>query len=211
MTDLEIIEIAKPYSMTASRNLQATVDCVRYLDGLTPHGDVVECGVWRGGHIVAAMLAAVVQRTYWLFDTFNGMTEPGPQDFRKGYHASQSTKYRKKGASHWCRAPLDEVKHNVSQHQKTSQPAIYVAGPVEQTLIADRLPTRIALLRLDTDFYSSTKTELEVLWPRVVTGGVMIVDDYGSWNGCRQACDEYFGADFIYTAIDPTAIKVIKT
>lgn len=209
MTDLEIVAKAKPYSMTAGNNLLATVQAVKHIDqGVL--GDVVECGVWRGGHIIAAMLAAQQSRSYWLFDTFDGMTEPGPQDNRRGAHASASTKYTKKGPKNWCRAELHEVKNNISQFAQTDQSVIYVQGAVEHTLRSDHLPEQIALLRLDTDFYSSTLIELEVLWPRLAVGGILIVDDYMSWDGCRQACEEYFGTGFSYDAINDKAIRKIK-
>lgn len=69
----------------------------------------------------------------------------------------------------------------------------FVIGPVEETLIT-KVPERIALLRLDTDWYESTRAELEYLYPRLVVGGVLIVDDYGHWKGARKAVDEYFAA-----------------
>lgn len=210
MTDQEIMTVAKPYSMTAGDNLLATVAAVRYIDQHVA-GDVVECGVWRGGHIIAAMLAAEQPRCYWLFDTFNGMTEPGPQDRRKGRHATESTKYRKKGPHNWCRAELSEVQDNIAQFQKPNQTVEYVIGPVEHTLRHTKLPHAIALLRLDTDFYSSTLVELETLWPRVAPGGVVIVDDFFSWDGCRQACQEFFGSEFQYQAINNKSIRLIKS
>jgi hypothetical protein len=157
------------------------------------------------------MLASHTARTYWLFDTFDGMTEPGPQDQRRGVHATQSTKYKKKGAKNWCRAELDEVKHNIAQFAPPNTAIEYIKGPVEYTLKNSVLPDSIALLRLDTDFYSSTLIELEVLWPRLSQGGVLIIDDYLSWDGCRQACQEFFGKNFSYDAINNKAIRKIKT
>lgn len=208
MTDLDIVAAARPYSMTSDSNLMATVAAVHMIDQGVP-GDVVECGVWRGGQIIAAMLASDQNRRYWLFDTFDGMPEPGPQDTRRGAHATESSKYRKLGRE-WCRAELTEVKQNVDPFVSSSHTVIYVPGVVERTMRHALLPEHIALLRLDTDFYSSTKIELEVLWPRLSPGGVLIVDDYGSWDGCRQACDEYFGSNFEYEVINETAIRKIK-
>ena len=210
MTPEEIMLIARPYSMTSGGNILATVDAVRDIDHGIP-GDVVECGVWRGGHIIAAMLAAMTDRQYWLFDTFDGMTEPGPEDSRHGHHATESIKYRKGGAKNWCRSELSEVKQNVDAWRRPAQHTIYKVGPVEQTLLEQDLPDQIALLRLDTDFYASTRIELEVLWPRVVVGGIMIIDDYHSWDGCRQAVDEYFGNSLKYVALDGKAIRITKS
>jgi len=210
MTAEEIVACAKPFSMTAGNNLMATIGAVQLIDqGI--QGDIVECGVWRGGHIIAAMLAGQTPRNYWLFDTFDGMAEPGPNDTRRGVHATQTTKYTKHGVKHWCRAELAEVQNNISRYARPGQTAIYVVGPVEQTLIKHTLPEKIALLRLDTDFYSSTLIELQTLWSRLQPGGVLIVDDYGSWDGCKKACKEFFGSDFSYQAINDKAIKVIKS
>jgi len=210
MTDWEIMLAAKPYSMTSGRNLLATVTAIHELDQCID-GDVVECGAWRGGHTIAAMLAASRSRTYWLFDTFAGMTEPGEHDYRGGYHATATTAYRKKGASQWCRAELLEVQTNIDQFRREDQVVRYVAGPVEDTLAGTELPDAIAFLRLDTDFYASTRMELEVLWPRVVAGGILIIDDYHSWAGCRRACDEYFAAGTEFQPVHGPAVKVVKS
>lgn len=205
----EIMLVAKSYSMTSGANILATVQAINDIDRGIP-GDIVECGVWRGGHIIAAMLAASTDRVYWLFDTFDGMTEPGPQDTRHGYHATDTIKYRKGGPKNWCRSEIQEVQQNIDAWRRPDQTVIYKQGPVEQTLTAQDLPEKIALLRLDTDFYASTRIELEVLWPRVVPGGVMIIDDYGSWDGCRQAVHEYFGDDFDFTPLDGKSIRIDK-
>jgi len=87
-----------------------------------------------------------------------------------------------------------------------------VAGAVEDTL-PDRAPMEIALLRLDTDWYASTKHELETLYPRLVSGGVLMLDDYGHWTGCRKAVDEYFAANApapLLNRIDYTARVATK-
>lgn len=209
MTEQEIVAIADAYSMTGPVRLAGTVHAVREIEHLD--GDIVECGVWRGGNIIAAMLAANRARRYWLFDTFEGMVEPGEHDWRRGRHAKDTAAYRKKGASNWCRSEIDEVKANIARYHRPDQEVRYVKGPVEQTLRENDLPDQIALLRLDTDFYDSTRAELEILWPRVVPGGILIVDDYGSWDGCRRACDEYFGADSVWETIKSPTVRRIKT
>lgn len=209
MTDQEIATIADAYSMTGPVRIMGTVRAVRETEHLA--GDIVECGVWRGGNIIAAMLAAQRPRRFWLFDTFEGMTEPGEHDWRRGRHATEAAAYRKAGASGWCRSELPEVKANVERYRRADQEVRYIQGPVEHTLLGQDLPDRIVVLRLDTDFYDSTRAELEVLWPRVVPGGILIVDDYGSWDGCRRACDEYFGADAIWEMIKPPTVRRVKS
>jgi len=210
MINDEIVQISKQYSMTNVKNLLETVNVVNTLDKNLINGDIVECGVWKGGHIIAAMLAGAVPRKYWLFDTFDGMGEFGPFDFRDGAHVSDQTRYKKIGLKNWCRAAIDEVKQNINLYKKEYQSVEYVIGPVEKTLKEDRLPEKISLLRLDTDFYSSTKIELEVLWERIVPSGILIIDDYNSWDGCKKACDEFFKGEVIFEKIVGPAVKVIK-
>jgi len=161
-------------------------------------GDIVECGVWRGG---SAMLCALMleaagdeDRRVWLYDTFSGMAAPTDKDLaadgtstREIWEAS-----RRGGHNDWCFAPLDDVKANMASTGIRADRVVCVQGKVEDTLPATR-PDQIALLRLDTDWYESTKAELAHLYPRVSTRGVLLVDDYGQWLGQRQAVDEYFG------------------
>ena len=88
----------------------------------------------------------------------------------------------------------------------------FVRGAVEQTLPA-RAPEQVAILRLDTDWYESTRHELVHLFPRLTVGGVLIVDDYGHWEGARKAVDEYFGAEhapLLLTRVDYTGRVAIK-
>jgi hypothetical protein len=69
----------------------------------------------------------------------------------------------------------------------------FIKGLVENT-VPDNAPERISILRLDTDWYESTRHELEHLYPRLVSGGVLIIDDYGYWRGSTQAVDEFLEA-----------------
>jgi O-methyltransferase len=86
----------------------------------------------------------------------------------------------------------------------------YVSGRVEET-IPESAPSEIALLRLDTDWYGSTRHELEHLYPRLVSGGVLIVDDYGHYAGARQAVDEYFaGRPILLARVDYTGRMAVK-
>jgi O-methyltransferase len=88
----------------------------------------------------------------------------------------------------------------------------FVIGQVEQTLSEPQnRPKRIALLRLDTDYYSSTLTELEQLYPLLSPGGILIVDDYGHWIGARRAVDEFFaGAMPAFTMVDYSGLLLTK-
>lgn len=88
----------------------------------------------------------------------------------------------------------------------------FIEGDVCETLLESKnLPDKIALLRLDTDWYASTRTELEVLYPKISSGGILIVDDYGHWLGARKAVNEFFGKDLPpVKELDYTAIMLVK-
>jgi hypothetical protein len=185
-----------------------TMSTLDYLEREGIEGDLVECGVLRGGHMLLAKAyarsQAISARKYWLFDTFNGMPEAGEHDYRpSGKHA------RGKGTG-WCRATLDTVRGNFSSRDLLDEDVIFVQGMVEETLFQANVPDKIAMLRLDTDFYSSTKVELEVLYPRLVDGGVLVIDDYGFWEGAKKAVHEYFGSDVDLSVVDSSARMLIK-
>lgn len=204
------VEIARRYSKASEARLLAMEASLRSLDLRGVDGDVVECGVWRGGHIVLARLTSPLRRC-WLYDTFTGMTEPGPHDVRRSGNKPPPEKALSKK---WTMASYEEVLGNLMHENVHHQELIkFVIGDVCKTLNdSDCLPDKIALLRLDTDWYESTKKELEVLWPRLVSGGVLIVDDYGHWMGARKAVDEYLcRADRErLTQIDYTAVMLTK-
>jgi hypothetical protein len=164
-------------------------------------GDIVECGVWRGGNIILARFYCP-DRVCWLFDTFAGMANPSVWDFKRGGFRMNIGK---------AAVTVEDVTENLRTTGTLDERKLrFVEGLVENTLRASNLPERIALLRLDTDWYESTKIELEVLWPKVVPGGIMIVDDYGHWLGARKAVDEYFKGDVQFERIDYTAVLTVK-
>ena len=129
-----------------------------------------------------------------MYDTFEGMSAPTKEDysFRSGdaMEKFNQTKFNNKSSS-WCYASLEDVKNTLSFSNYPKENIHYIKGMVEET-IPKLIPEKIALLRLDTDWYESTKHELEYLYPLLAPGGVLIIDDYGHWDGCRKAVDEYF-------------------
>ena len=194
---IETIAGVQPYSMTSIERLNGLCEAVRYLRQAGIEGDFVECGVWRGGSMMAIAKMCLklgdTSRQLHLFDTFEGMSEPTDVDISIHGEAADhllATQSMDDATSVWCFSGLDEVKSNMAM---TNYPAVQVhfhVGKVEDTLPADA-PPKIALLRLDTDWYESTRHEMEHLFPRLVDGGVLIVDDYGHWEGARRAVDEY--------------------
>lgn len=208
-----IAELEGRYSKTSVERLLAMANACKRIDAENIPGDIVECGVWRGGNIILARKLSP-ERVCWLYDTFEGMTEPGQFDTKLGGETAMS-RYRKwehKGVK-WAAVSVEEVIQNLADTWTYDDEYLrFVKGPVEETLLdAANLPNRIALLRLDTDWYESTKIELEVLYPRLVIGGILIVDDYGHWMGARKAVDEYFGSTGArLEAIDYSAVQMVK-
>ena len=216
LKDKAIIEKVRPFTMTSVERIKALIDAVRYINAAGIDGSLVECGVWKGGSAMAMAEAMKDHspRELILYDTFEGMTEPGQEDVSiLGKEASAHLETEDKSDSVvWAFSPLEEVKNNLAQSDYPSKSIRFVRGPVEETL-NEFVPEQIALLRLDTDWYESTKVELEKLYPRLQKGGILIIDDYGHWQGCKQAVDEYFMdkvPKVFFGRIDYTARIVVK-
>ena len=178
-------------------------------------GDFVECGGWKGGNIgLFKLLGSDPSRNIWGFDTFEGMSKPCSKD---GNHAiSRFNKLKiNSESSLWCDASLDEVKDFIESLDYSGQNSKikFIKGKVENTLLNKKnIPEVISILRLDTDFYESTLTELSILYPRLISGGFLIMDDYGHWEGAKRAFDEYFKDDNLpfISACDYTCRYFIK-
>src|SRR6266850_896181 len=196
--DFQLMREVRPFTMTSAERMYALLNSVRYISANDIAGDVVECGVWRGGSMMLVAKALIElnqrQRHLHLYDTFAGMTAPSLKDstrFEKRSPAESFAQSRKENeVCHWSYAPLDDVRKNMLGTGYDEAKIHLIKGPVEKT-IPGNLPERIALLRLDTDFYESSKHEMVHLYPRLVQGGVLILDDYGHWEGQRIAVEEY--------------------
>jgi hypothetical protein len=187
-----IIQSVLPYTLTSPERIYALITAVRYIHDNGIDGSLVECGVWRGGSMQAAALTLLGRRAatrdLYLFDTFTGMTRPNDRDHPVGADDSAETLVAR-DPSLLARASLEDVKAGMARVAYPSERVHYVVGDV-LTTIPSQAPEGISLLRLDTDWYTSTRHELTHLFPRVVSGGVLIVDDYGDWQGARDATDE---------------------
>lgn len=193
----DLIQSVEHLTMTSPERILALLNAVEHLSKNNIAGDIVECGVWRGGSMVATANTLIgagnVDRRLWLYDTFEGMSQPTAADV--DYSGNPADRLlgeqdRNQTDSIWCYSPLQQVQEAMAATGYPDSMVNFVQGKVEDTLPQTK-PDKIALLRLDTDWYESTKCELEQLFPRIVDGGVLIIDDYGHWEGCRRAVDEY--------------------
>lgn len=201
--DRAILDEARPHTMTSTARQVALLDAVQYTLDADIEGAFGECGVWRGGSVLAMIRKlqanGVDDRDIYLYDTFEGMTEPSAMD-TSPFGDSALTVWNDASSTgrkpwHWF---FEDESFNVDAVRDmilgTGYPADrihFVQGKVEDTIPA-QVPASLALLRLDTDWYESTKHEMEHLYPLISTSGVLLIDDYGHWDGCRRAVDEYF-------------------
>lgn len=186
MTKDEIIKIGLKYTKWQLYERYAML-YDRMVECLPLRGDVVECGVALGGS--AAIFGGVIadhpkfgERDLHLFDTFEGLPPPTKEDGPKAV-----------GMEGHCAGPIDSVCAALAEVGLKSYSI--VPGRIEETLrdpeISGLDDCMISLLHIDVDWYEGTKVCLELM-PKMVKGGVVIVDDYGFWPGCKQACDEWF-------------------
>lgn len=198
-SDRALIGSLTPFTMTSAERLWSLLNAVRYVVDESIPGDFVECGVWRGGSVMAMARTLVdlgaTEKRIWLYDTFEGMTAPTDEDVEAVTRVSAAAMLAETevadGNNVWCVAGRADVEANVRSTDYPFDRFIFVEGDVVTTL-SSWVPDSISLLRLDTDWYESTRKSLEVLYPRLVVGGVCILDDYGHWQGARKAVDDYF-------------------
>jgi O-methyltransferase len=217
--NLRIINQVAEFTMSGPERITGLLSAVAYLVANRIEGDFVECGVWRGGSMMAAahklLALADTSRHLYLFDTFEGMTPPTAKD--KAFTGEEADVIlarteRKEGPGVWAIASRNDVQQNLESTKYPADQICFIQGKVEDTL-PKQAPEKIALLRLDTDWYESTRHELVHLYPRLVPNGVLIIDDYGHWQGARQAVDEYFaGQKFkpLLNRLDYTGRLIVK-
>jgi O-methyltransferase len=196
-----LYEICRAETMTSIERMHALWSAVRYVCAAGIPGDIVECGVWRGGSMMLAAQtlteAGDVARGLWLYDTFEGMTAPGAADVQamSGRAAEDILSGEAKSGENpfWAIANRQLVEANMARTGYPQRNLHFIEGRVEDTIPAV-VPGAVSILRLDTDWYESTRHELTHLWPRLSKGGVLIVDDYGYWQGARRAVDEHLAS-----------------
>ena len=219
-TKIEIkkfINLSKEFSMTGEKRMYLLTQAILNVSNNNLEGDFVECGIWKGGNILLYNLLNEyynLKKQIFAYDTFDGMSSPQKNDITHLGTSAQklmSISEKKDGENNvHCMASLNIVKKNILKYSDLNN-IKFIEGKVEKTLLyEENLPKKISILRLDTDFYSSTKIELEILYPRLVSGGICIIDDYGYWRVARQAVDEYFGNQKWLHVVDSTCRYLIK-
>lgn len=216
----EIYNIVRPFTITCETRVNALINAVEYVVENEIDGAMVECGVWKGGSAMAMALTlkklGSENRDLYLYDTFSGMSVPTDVDiscFGEKAHDLLSKKKSSEVGSIWCLSPLKEVKENVFSTGYEKEKFHFIEGKVEDTL-PKTTPKEIAILRLDTDWYESTKHELIHLFPLLKRNGVLIIDDYGSWEGSRKAVDEYIADNnirILLNRMDSSSRIAVKT
>ena len=209
-----LIEFINEYSMTPLIRRWTLIKSLHYINKKKVIGDIVECGIWRGGNL---FLAKKIQDKYYKeikrklygFDTFEGMSEPSNHD---GIRINKIYQNFKNNNEPWAKASLDDVKNFSKKLFSDIDEFNFIKGKVEDTLKDKKnLPDKISLLRLDTDLYESTKIELNILYPLLVEKGILIIDDYGDFPGCRKAVDEYFSdKNVLMISVDKSCRVIVK-
>jgi hypothetical protein len=223
ITDPEFLTIYKmcsEFTMTSVERMYSLYLSVDYILKNNIPGDFVECGVWRGGSamLICSMLKGrdISNRTVFLYDTFTGMPDASLFDISfDDQYASDLLKDSTKdeNSNIWCIAGENDVKNNLKLTGLSFKNIVMIKGMVEETLNTKNIPHQISLLRLDTDWYESTRVELEVLFPKLSINGVLILDDYGHWKGSKKAVDEYLKKNkinILLNRIDYTGRIAIK-
>jgi O-methyltransferase len=203
------------HTMTTFERLASLWEQVRYLDRYGIGGDLVECGVWKGGSVglmaLAHLAAGPPRRTLQLFDSFAGLPEPRAEmDGRGAVRYAGERGGGKLESIDQCVGPLADNRRLLEEAIGYPRELLrYHVGWFEQTVpaaVAEMGP--IALLRLDGDWYESTRIPLAHLYAKVVHGGIVVIDDYGQWEGSRRAVDEFLatlGEPVLLNHIDYTS------
>jgi hypothetical protein len=205
-------------------------EAVNYILKNNIEGVIIECGVDSGNfeHIwINELMKNNAVRDIYLYDTFSGLVEPSKFDYtcRSAVLASMNNdevyNFWKNNiidekTNRWCYTPLETVQHRLNSTGYSQSNLHYIVGDVMETLKdKTKIPEKIAILRLDTDWYESSKYELEQMYDNVVIGGVIIFDDYYHWDGQRRATDDFFESrninyDFVYIGNYKTAAIIKK-
>ena len=195
----KILSVTSKFSMTSKIRQHTLINLLNYIFKKKIDGDLVECGTWLGGNLIIFDKLRKKYRSnkkIYGYDTFEGFPEPGHRDITVDNNSMKDRyeKYKiKKDSSNWNYCSLDDVKKNFQDYKIDIENLKLIKGKVENTLLDPKnIPDQISILKLDTCLYESTKTELEILFPRLQKGGILIIDNYSNFNGVKEAVIKYF-------------------
>lgn len=185
----QIFDKCKPYTCLSVERFYNIFKSIEYIATANIPGDILECGVFLGGSILGAAHFAdhfgLKDRKFYLCDTFEGFPTNTIETDIAGSSADLSElKIFNQGFRHI-------VEKNIAESGLDGNNFIFIHGLVENTLPEIDLKP-LSYLRLDTDYYQSTMIEMEILYPKLNTDGVLIIDDYGHYDGARNAVEDYF-------------------
>jgi O-methyltransferase len=216
---IETVRAVRGYTMTGPERLFALCHAVRHVVAHGVPGAIVECGVWRGGSMMAAARTLLEldagDRDLYLFDTYEGMPKPTEHDVDlAGVSAFErwESQRRNRFVPREAAASLRDVREAMGSVGYDPALVHFIKGMVEDT-IPSAAPPQIALLRLDTDYYESTRHEMFELYPRLVRRGILIVDDFGVFRGSEKAVSEFLaesGEPIYLNRIDYSARVGVK-
>lgn len=204
-----IYETCAPFTMLSRERIYANIDSVIHIINNNISGDIVEIGVWKGGSMLSMILALEAleeNRNIKLYDTFSGMTDSTSKDYQ--INDGVSADVLKNDSLIKAECCIEDVKNIIFNNIKYNHNIEFIKGDICKT---KTFPETISILRLDTDWYESTKYELEKFYPLVSNNGIIIVDDYGHWAGSKEAVDEFIKDKNIQlNKIDYTGVYFIK-
>jgi O-methyltransferase len=185
-----IIRECSPFSMIQgerfAENIHFLMDLRRRQ--ATPHGDIVECGVWKGGMALALTRIFGTDRSYGFFDSFEGLPPPNSNDGQDAHFWTSHPEHPRYFEN--CRAEVKEFKNLLQSLRPKHHDINVVKGWFSDSLVSG-LPDEVAFAHVDCDWYDSVYLCLEHLWPRMTAGGIILIDDYYDWEGCRRAVHDF--------------------
>lgn len=216
---IKIYKMVRRYTLCPRERLYSLYQSVRYVILNDIQGDFVECGVWKGGCCMLIALTleelGITDRKIYLYDTYQGMTKPTEEDVALCSNQKQIDVWNEKQNgefSDWCDVGVEEVRNAMLMTEYPKENIILVKGKVEDTL-KKHPHEKIALLRLDTDWYESTLAEMVHLFPVLESRGILISDDYRHLAGSRKAIDDYLkekGISLLLNRVDDHSITSVK-
>ena len=185
-----------PYTVSRYKRLDNAYELSQLIEKNKIEGAFVECGVYKGGCI--AVMAYVADRArsgrkIWLFDSFEGLPEPSKKDGAKAKKYATNRNSGKLSSINECVGRIQDVKKILFSKLKIDKKNVIIKKGWFQNTLPEVKESigRISILRLDGDWYDSTKCCLDNLFNNVVPGGYIILDDYGAWEGCKKATDKF--------------------